>query len=314
MSIFNTYMETDDLLIRNMKQSDATFLLKHFKTEYMCGKMAYLHTDSAINDFISWSNQKRELITQNRWIVLNKTSNEPVATVGFNSIQRSDEKADIGYELGRQHWGKGYTRQIMEKILLFAFKKLMLKELTVEIPSKCHSIHSNMLIMGFKDEMIYEYGKVAFGFSKSFGMSISSEAYEQYLNRSAVLKAHNYRRLVAIFPSLNIKKTRDYYVDYLGFTSMSVLDNDTSVLKMNKDDIEIQLIQVSSEKITLNHQLYGEAVYDAQFIVSDINMLYNEIASLNIKIIEPLKKDEIVSQNFVIEDIDGRYINFKSIE
>jgi RimJ/RimL family protein N-acetyltransferase/catechol 2,3-dioxygenase-like lactoylglutathione lyase family enzyme len=312
MSIFNAYMETEQLQIRNIKDIDKPFLLSHFKTEIMCKDKAHIDNDDKISEFLIWCNQKTELIEHNRWIILNKKSDMSVGTVGFNYIDRGKKIAEIGYELGAKHWGKGYTVEVMEKILLFGFKKLMLTRLSIYIPKSCDSIYNTLIRMGFLEES-YVFDELVDSnqYSNQYLLSILLEDYQNYLNSSNTIKAQHYTRATIIFPTPNLNKTRDFYVNFLGFTAMSDLTGEQPFVHLQKDDIEIALFKSNLWDVIPNRILHkNDLIYDAYIGVSDIEFLYSELKSLKIKIIFELQSTHFSRKEFVIEDGDGRWIAF----
>jgi hypothetical protein len=55
--------------------------------------------------------------------------------------------------------------------------------------------------------------------------------------------------------------------------------------------------------------LYGYG-YDAYFITENQEELQQEFISSNVKIVRPLNYTDYKNKEFVIEDIDGRWIGF----
>jgi len=305
-------METEQLLIRNIKDVDRAFLLNHFTKEIMCKDKSFIDNDDAISEFILWSNQKTELIEHNRWLILNKKIDKAVGTIGFNYIDRDKKVAEIGYELGKKYWGKGYTLEVMEKILLFGFKKLMLTRLSIYIPKTCESIYNTLIRIGFLEELfVFDDIVENNQFSNHYLLSIILEDYQNYLNSSNTIKAQHYNRSTIIFPTPNLNQTRDFYVNFLGFTAMSDLTSANPFVHLQKDDVEIALFKSNLWDVIPNRILHkNNLLYDAYISVSDIDFLYNELKSLKVKIVSELQTTHFSSKEFVIEDGDGRWIAF----
>ena len=53
---------------------------------------------------------------------------EVVGGVGFNKMAKN-HKAEIGYWLGRKHWGKGIMPEVVKIVTDYGFKKLKLKRI-----------------------------------------------------------------------------------------------------------------------------------------------------------------------------------------
>jgi RimJ/RimL family protein N-acetyltransferase len=305
-------METERLHIRNIKENDKRFLIKHFTKEIMCKEKSFLDSDDALTEFILWSNQSAEMINHNCWIILEKDNHNPIGTVGFNLINRAQKFGEIGYELGKKYWSKGYTLEIIEKILLFGFKKIMLTKMSLYIPKACHSIYNTLIQFGFiEEEFVFDELVDNQKFSNRHLMTIDYESYTNYLKNSDNIKAHTFKSATIVFPSPNLITTRDYYVDFLGFTAMSDLTGEYPYVLLHKDDIEITLFKSNLWDVIPNRVLHkNDMLYDAYFIVSDVDFLYAQLKKLKVKIVTNLHSTNFSNKEFVIEDGDGRWIGF----
>lgn len=112
-----------------------------------------------------------------------------------------------------------------------------------------------------------------------------------------------------IFPSRDIKKTAEFYKTKLKFDIVEYLESEQPHICMYKNNVEIILTQANNEKITPNHVLYGYG-YDAYIYVSNQLELQENLKQLGVKIVISLNKTDYNNNEFVIEDIDGRWIAF----
>lgn len=112
-----------------------------------------------------------------------------------------------------------------------------------------------------------------------------------------------------IFPSRDIKKTAEFYKTKLEFDIVEYLESEQPHICMYKNNVEIILTQTSNEEITPNRVLYGYG-YDAYIYVSNQLELQESLKQLGVKIAIPLNKTDYNNNEFVIEDIDGRWIAF----
>lgn len=78
---------------------------------------------------------------------------------------------------------------------------------------------------------------------------------------------------------------------------------------MYKDNIEIILTQANIEEIQPNHILHGYG-YDAYIYTNNQLELQEKFKRAGVKIAVPLTKTDYNNKEFVIEDIDGRWIAF----
>ena len=112
-----------------------------------------------------------------------------------------------------------------------------------------------------------------------------------------------------VFPTPDMDKTAEYYADVLGFKIVRFLDAKESHICLYRDLIEIILTKANSNRIYPNKELYGYG-YDAYFITDNQESLQNEFLLKNATIVKPLFHVDYHNQEFVVEDIDGRWIGF----
>jgi len=113
----------------------------------------------------------------------------------------------------------------------------------------------------------------------------------------------------SVFPTPDIERTSGFYCEKMGFSAVKYLDAKEPHICLYRDDTEIILTSSNSEKVFPNRELYGYG-YDAYFITDDQEGLQNEYIGKAVKIVRPLQKTDYHNQEFVIEDIDGRWIGF----
>jgi hypothetical protein len=117
------------------------------------------------------------------------------------------------------------------------------------------------------------------------------------------------RGLSCIFPAADIRKTADYYVSCLGFSAVEYLECKEPHICLYLDNSEIILLQANMDKITPNRELYGYG-YDAYLYTDQQESLEKEFVSRGVKIVRPLGMTDYRNKEFVIEDIDGRWLAF----
>ncbi|MBT3320429.1 MAG: VOC family protein [Clostridia bacterium] len=112
-----------------------------------------------------------------------------------------------------------------------------------------------------------------------------------------------------VFPTPDIEKTAQYYKDKLGFRPVEYLNAAEPHVCLYRDSTEIILTDSNGQEVKPNRVLYGYG-YDAYFITDVQEELQIEFIEKGVKIARPLAKTDYHNQEFVIEDIDGRWIGF----
>ena len=122
------------------------------------------------------------------------------------------------------------------------------------------------------------------------------------------IKKSIYSALV-IFPTPNIERTSDYYVNVMGFRAVKYLDVKEPHICLYRDDTEIVLTKARTDKVYPNRELYGYGE-DAYFITAEQETLLDEFMQNGAKIVRELQLTDYNNREFIVEDIDGRWIVF----
>ena len=119
----------------------------------------------------------------------------------------------------------------------------------------------------------------------------------------------NITSMSCIFPVPDIKKTAEYYVSCLGFRAVDYLDCQEPHICLYRDTVEFILLQANTDKVLPNRELYGYG-YDAYLYTEYQEALQEDFAAKGVKIVRPLSMTDYQNKEFVIEDIDGRWLAF----
>ena len=112
-----------------------------------------------------------------------------------------------------------------------------------------------------------------------------------------------------VFPTPNIIKTSEFYEKIMGFKSVQYLNDKQPHIYLYRDSTEIILTKLNGEDVIPKRKLYGHW-YDAYFITDNQKKLQEELRTAGANIILQLFNTEYNHQEFVVEDIDGRWICF----
>ncbi|WP_062050461.1 VOC family protein [Bacillus sp. JCM 19034] len=121
--------------------------------------------------------------------------------------------------------------------------------------------------------------------------------------RNLLIESH------CIFPTQDIIKTANFYEQKMGFRAVHYLNANDPHICLYRDTTEIILIKTNGQKVIPNRDLYGYG-YDAYFITKDQEELQEELVSSDVKIVRFLHDTDYNNKEFVVEDIDARWIAF----
>ena len=115
--------------------------------------------------------------------------------------------------------------------------------------------------------------------------------------------------LSCIFPVPDILKTARVYTDSLGFRAVGYVECEEPHICLYRDKTEIILLKANTDRVFTNRELYGYG-YDAYLYTSEMEELEKQLRRNRVKIARPLSMTDYKNREFVIEDIDGRWIAF----
>ena len=112
-----------------------------------------------------------------------------------------------------------------------------------------------------------------------------------------------------VFPTPDIENTSKFYTEKMGFRAISYLAVKEPHICLYRDATEIILTKSNGQRVIPNRELYGYGE-DAYFITDQQKALESEFSGKGVKIVRPLHKTDYNNLEFVIEDVDGRWLTF----
>jgi ribosomal-protein-alanine N-acetyltransferase len=86
------------------------------------------------------------------WAIADSKTDEFMGTIGFNNWNFHNQRAEVSYDLMREHWRKGIMTKVLRNIMIFGFKNMNLYR--VEARTMLDNQASKGLLekVGFKQE------------------------------------------------------------------------------------------------------------------------------------------------------------------
>lgn len=79
--------------------------------------------------FLISVNQKHNIKTDLILVLELKDEKKVIGSIAFKEISQDDERAEIGFVLNKNYWGKGLMSEALSKIIEFGFKKMKFNRL-----------------------------------------------------------------------------------------------------------------------------------------------------------------------------------------
>ena len=87
-----------------------------------------------------------------RWGIALRDSNQLIGTATLFNLSLSNGRAEIGYAMGRAHWGKRYMNEALTALVIHAFETVQLRRLEADVdPRNTPSIRT-LERLGFQRE------------------------------------------------------------------------------------------------------------------------------------------------------------------
>jgi [ribosomal protein S5]-alanine N-acetyltransferase len=154
-------LETDRFLLRESTLMDARDIFAVFGDE----AVTRFYNVSTFTDIqqareVVQSRQRRFEAGQGvRWAIARKEDNRVIGSCGFANWVREWRKAELGYELGSDWWGRGIMTECLREALRYAFRRMNLNRVEAMVmPGNDASVRV-LHKLGFSEEgLLREFG------------------------------------------------------------------------------------------------------------------------------------------------------------
>lgn len=136
-------LHTERLHLRKMKVSDSSSLFKIWSdpevTKFM--NINCFTDENQARDMIKLLDELSQDNKAIRFSIIEIESNEIIGSCGYNSIDFENAKAEIGYDIARAFWGRGYASEAICSLLDYAFSSLKLNRIEAKVePANVNSV------------------------------------------------------------------------------------------------------------------------------------------------------------------------------
>ncbi|HEV7904322.1 MAG TPA: GNAT family N-acetyltransferase [Pyrinomonadaceae bacterium] len=87
-----------------------------------------------------------------QWGVARRADDRVIGTCTLFHPDPDNRRAELGYALGREHWGNGYMREALTSLLDYAFGELNLHRLEADVDPRNASSIRTLERLGFRQE------------------------------------------------------------------------------------------------------------------------------------------------------------------
>ncbi len=93
---------------------------------------------------------KRRIIL--KWGIALRPDNQLIGSITLFNLDFNHRRAEIGYALGREHWGQGYMNEALMALLQYAFEALNLHRIEADVDPRNGASIRTLEKLGFQRE------------------------------------------------------------------------------------------------------------------------------------------------------------------
>lgn len=87
-----------------------------------------------------------------KWGIARRSDDQLIGSITLFNLDFSNRRAEIGYALGRDHWGQGYMNEALPAVLKFAFAVLELNRIEADVDPRNTASIKTVERLGFQRE------------------------------------------------------------------------------------------------------------------------------------------------------------------
>jgi ribosomal-protein-alanine N-acetyltransferase len=154
LCVKNPCTKNKDLTSKFLKcidHGDRDFIFEEFQNDFI---NRYLYDEEPMTD-ISQADKLIDFYTvaeprnQNRWVLIDKTTNVKLGTCGYHLWNPDNKDVEIGFDLLEQYNGKGYMRESIEALIEFARHKMKVERINAIVSIKNNNCIKLLERLGF---------------------------------------------------------------------------------------------------------------------------------------------------------------------
>ncbi len=85
-----------------------------------------------------------------QWGVARRSDDRVIGTCTLTHLDAGNQRAEVGFALGREHWGNGYMSEALQALLDFAFGDLQLRRIEADVDPRNTSSIRLVERLGFR--------------------------------------------------------------------------------------------------------------------------------------------------------------------
>ena len=145
---------TERVVLRWISEDDIDGLYDVFSNAevmryWSSGPLANRDAAAAMQREIAKGNENNTMF---KWGLALRESNVVIGTTTLFNLNLDNERAEIGYAMGRSYWGKGYMNEALRALVSHAFEVMKLRRLEADVDPRNAASIRTLERLGFQRE------------------------------------------------------------------------------------------------------------------------------------------------------------------
>jgi ribosomal-protein-alanine N-acetyltransferase len=166
-----TNLITDRLVLRELQANDAQQIFK-IRTDARVNEFVDREPTKSVDESLKFINNILKAQTNKdglMWAITLKNEPQLIATIVYWHIEKEKDKAELGYEMLPEYFGKGIMREAMLEVIRFGFETMQLKTIVAETKENNLRSVNALQKCGFAQIGIAGDGYLVYSLSSSVG-------------------------------------------------------------------------------------------------------------------------------------------------
>ncbi|WP_456276343.1 GNAT family N-acetyltransferase [Bacillus sp. AK128] len=168
-NLFNQFpvLHSERLKLRPIFEKDAENIYEYFSddevTEFY-GIESFTSIQQAISlvtQFQTGYEEKKAI----RWGIAHADTNHLIGSIGFHNMNAHHKRVEIGYEITKSEWGKGYVTEALKTVISYAFDQTEIHRIGATVRRENLPSQQVLTKLGFIEEGMlrdYQFSRGAF--------------------------------------------------------------------------------------------------------------------------------------------------------
>lgn len=147
-------IDTERLVVRLLAEADLTDLLEVNSNQEVTALLPYA-TWTSTADAQAWLQRMRGIEATGlalQFVIALKSTGQAIGTCLVFRFEEGSARAELGYALGRAHWGRGLMHEALSALLGAAFATMGLRRLEAEVDTRNGASARVLQRLGFAKE------------------------------------------------------------------------------------------------------------------------------------------------------------------